>query len=192
MTLGVWLLLDYTSCASKKQREAQVNYHRNLGTRVQKAKATTATVVNDSLVRVQGSKSYTVKVSRTNGTMNISCQCQGNKHTICYHGMIAIVKLAKAKDYKVSFCISQEHARRLARIGGKVYHIKSDNGDGELWMVAQMVKASKDWREAHLENIKRGIKAQETALENNAWSFLAQTALNNLVATRESLQEQLG
>ena len=169
-----------------------MNYHKNLSNRVQKAKATTATIINDSLVRVQGSKTYNVRIARSGNTMTTSCQCQGNKQTICYHGMIAVVRLAKVKDYKVSFCISRDHANLLARIGGKVYHIKSGNGPGELWMVAQIVKASKDWRETHLENIEKGIKVQETALENNAWSFLAQTALNNLVATRESLREQLG
>ena len=175
------------------------NYHKNLATRVQKSKSIEVLGQTSNWVKVQGSENtYTVMVKRIGTTLLTDCVkdtgevCKGNKYgTVCYHSMRAAVELAEAGGYKVAFCASREHADRLSHIGGKVYRIKSHNGTGKLWMVVQKVVRIRDWRETHLENIERGIKVQEEALENNAWSFLAQMALNNLVATRESLREQL-
>ena len=144
--------------------------HKNLAERVQKSKSIKVLSVGPNMVRVQGTKdTYTVRVVRTKGTLKTHCVndvtgeiCKGNSFgRVCYHSIRAALELASGKGYRVSFCISEDHSTVLSNLGGGVYTIKSQTGDGELWMVVQEVKEGEapkfDWRVRHLEALERQV-----------------------------------
>jgi hypothetical protein len=164
--------------------------HKRLAERVRKAKSAKVAEVEPHKVEVEGSKlGYTVTVKRAGSTMTVECKdetgafCKGNYHTVCYHSMRAAWSLATARGYHLSFCVSEEHATRLSRIGGRVIRIKNGSGKSSLWMVATKVDTS-DYRLAVLESIEENILEQEAKLEANAWSLKAQKGLDGLVAGR--------
>jgi len=178
-------------------------FHKNLAKRASKARETQANIITNDRVEVKGSEmTYTVKISRVGKVMVTHCVqnhtgeiCKGNSFgTVCYHSIAAAAKLAKSRGYAVSLCISQEHAERLARMGGGVIEIQSANGQGQLWMVAQLVEEPKlaKWQLSMLAQTEKAIREQEEILENGPWSDLAQDALNRLVATREAQRASLG
>jgi len=124
----------------------------NLGTRVRKAKAASqfiGEIGNGKNVtyRVPGTngKAYRVKVRR-NGFLSVQCwleadgsKCKGNSHngTICYHAMAACFHLANGADKSISWCADRDDAVRLSSLGGKVFRVKSHDGNGMMWGVTK-------------------------------------------------------
>jgi len=61
--------------------------------------------------------------------------CLGNTYSVCYHVLAAVYSAASERKSKVAFCESQEDARRLARLGGKVYRVRSAQSGKSVWAV---------------------------------------------------------
>lgn len=94
-------------------------------------------------LRVPGSegKVYFVTLGRKDG-FHVSCKrhgqaCPGNSGgTICYHGQAAILAAAKEAFGQVSWCETQETAKRLTNLnGGQVIPVYSLQGKGQAWIV---------------------------------------------------------
>jgi hypothetical protein len=118
----------------------------NMRTRVEKAQAAVVTVDatrKDEAYNVTGTKeTYTVTVVRTSGVLTFHCRnrfgrCKGNmrKDVLCYHSMAVALHLAYLKNRQVSWTADAPNARRLARIGGRVTRLESDNGS--QWIVVR-------------------------------------------------------
>jgi len=123
----------------------------NLPNRVTKAKAATnfiGVVSNGkrTTYSVPGSqgKQYRVKIRR-NGSLSVQCwleanqaDCAGNANgTVCYHGMAVCEKLAADAGKSIVWCASQPDAERLARIGGKVFKVKSHQSGSTMYGVCK-------------------------------------------------------
>ncbi len=94
------------------------------------------------------------KANITNGEASLQMACKGNcqKHTICYHGQAALLKVFNGKEIDFHFqrSISNETAR-----SGNVFLAKSPNG-GELWIVEVEAKVKVEDKE--IVNLMRGPK----------------------------------
>ena len=94
-------------------------------------------------------KQYRV-ILRRNGHITTECQCQtsigdvaceGNKVSVCYHSLTALIVSAEAKDGQVSFCESKDDADKLAHTGRTVSRVTSHQCEGaELWMAVRYAK----------------------------------------------------
>ncbi len=67
-------------------------------------------------------------------SMQVACKGNCQKHTICYHGLGALLKIFDGKEISFQRSISNETAR-----SGNVSLVKSANG-GELWIVEEEAK----------------------------------------------------
>lgn len=94
-------------------------------------------------LRVPGSegKIYFVNLGRKDG-FRVSCKhhgqdCPGNsRHTICYHSQAAILAAAKEAHGKVSWCETEQDAKRLTNLnGGQIVPVYSLQGKGQAWIV---------------------------------------------------------
>jgi len=61
--------------------------------------------------------------------------CLGNEYGICYHVLAACYDAAAEQKLRLAFCESQEAARKLSRLGGKVYRIRSAQSGKSVWAV---------------------------------------------------------
>ncbi len=131
--------------------------------------ATFAKVEDDGRVTVPGhnGERYIVKVNRRNArNTTMSCwkvsngkPCSGmNKtHTLCYHAIAAIIKLAELRENNVSFCADEASARNVAKLNsGKVIHVlNSFNALAEMIVVvsASDAKVKRLTKEAVLREL---------------------------------------
>lgn len=128
----------------------------NLPNRTKKARAAsqfakslgTDSIGRANVIEVPGSdgKRYTVKLTRWDSLDLIytTCEngtvCKGNSLTVCYHSMSAILHAANGKA-DVRFCASLEDADRLAKMGGKVLRVVSEQApDSNLYTVVRRAK----------------------------------------------------
>jgi len=89
-------------------------------------------------------KQYRVKIRR-NGSLSAQCwleasgaDCLGNINgTVCYHGMAVCEKLAASVDKSIVWTASKDDAKRLARIGGQVFKVKSHQSGSAMWGVCK-------------------------------------------------------
>jgi hypothetical protein len=98
------------------------------------------------VLRVPGSegKSYQVIIRRKDF---LSCECsmetgnlgytpcEGNKKTVCYHSIAAL--LASAGERIVVVCTDRVTAKKVSNLGGKVHEVKSWNGGRPIWIVVK-------------------------------------------------------
>lgn len=92
-------------------------------------------------------KQYEV-ILRRNGHLSGECNlvtaigrwpCEGNRQTVCYHVLAAVIVAAKAGEARVSFCDKRDHAEQLQNLGQTVYPVESWNaGPGHgLWVAVK-------------------------------------------------------
>lgn len=157
----------------------RTNKPHNLSKRRAEAKAAAkfASVVDSDTVTVPGhdSKQYRVRIWRKgrNGdgeqVVNLRCHnlhtgetCKGmrySRHTVCYHGLASVIKLAEVKDAQASFCADDDRAETLARLGGTVVRLENgSNGQGH-----QSVVVSRNKPEPAAEPTPESVSTPEDA-----------------------------
>jgi hypothetical protein len=62
-------------------------------------------------------------------------KCEGNRHTVCYHCLAAMVKLAKGRRMTVQFVDSRKKAQALARLGTVVEMHGEGQPKAKVWAV---------------------------------------------------------
>jgi len=62
-------------------------------------------------------------------------KCEGNRRTVCYHCLAAMVKLAKGKRMTVQFVDTREKAQALARLGTVVEMHGEGQPNPSVWAV---------------------------------------------------------
>ena len=60
--------------------------------------------------------------------------CLGNSHTVCYHSLAVLYKLAKDKNKTISFFDKFKEAFNYSNLGGQLIKIKNDH-NGIVWGV---------------------------------------------------------
>lgn len=110
--------------------------HENLPNRVKKANAAMLFAKVEqydskgrvAVVQVPGSngKVYHVEIKRgkqllVNCLNENYCDCQSS--VVCYHAMAAIQVAAKGQGYTVVWCANEQHAKKLANLGGKAVEV---------------------------------------------------------------------
>ena len=93
-------------------------------------------------------KRYQVILRRVPGIVSAECRCEteighipckGNSlnETVCRHSMTAIAKSVDLVGLHISFCQNERDAKKLAKLGGKVYPIVSFQSKGQVWGVVR-------------------------------------------------------
>ena len=98
-------------------------------------------------VYVPGShgKRYEVIVRRNNGGLSFEClldtgyghqECKGNRITVCYHSITALIEVAKVRGFQITaICKTRKDADLRARIGGQVIKVFSHQGGKPMFAV---------------------------------------------------------
>jgi hypothetical protein len=90
-----------------------------------------------TLLRVPGSegKSYEVSINREDGKgkLNVSCQCQGNHKTICYHCR-TVVKYILKDTHKNRWFGNYKEAFKML-MGGKILVVQSSQSNQMAYVV---------------------------------------------------------
>jgi len=129
---------------------------------------------------------YVVYIER-NGSIGVRClrqdvraECKGNSNGhICYHALAALEVAAEDQGMTVAWCESEQAAKNLANLGGKVFCVKSLQGSGEAWGVV------KDEMEVF------DLRAWADELENVSWydATLARSLANHGANTPQQLDK---
>jgi len=104
---------------------------------------------NSRLWLVPGSEGRRYEVRRLAKTNTFECHrlvgsspigfgrqpCLGNSYSICYHVLAALHSAAAEKRLTIAFCSSEQSAKKLSRLGGKVYRISSAQSGKSIWAV---------------------------------------------------------
>ncbi len=89
---------------------------------------------------------YCVSFRRGMDVMNCQCRrdtgdiCKGNKHSICFHVLAALVFTARRHKMRLTFCKTQERAQLISRTGGTIVELISDQSQKRGWIVYRSLK----------------------------------------------------
>lgn len=89
------------------------------------------------LERNSGLQAFCYRGKGTLGNEPEDHTCDGNSHAVCYHVLAACLVAAEVQGKTLSWCDSQADAKRLARVGGKVFTVKSAQSGTSAWGVVR-------------------------------------------------------
>ena len=92
---------------------------------------------------------FTVK-SAASGELFVVCK--GNQHSICYHVLAAAIHTASEQGKELSWCETEQDAKRLARLAGKVFTVKSAQSGKLAYGVVKDVEPELAKMEVELTN----------------------------------------
>ena len=95
--------------------------------------------------------------------------CRGNSHAVCYHVLAACLIAAEAQGKELSWCESETDAERLARVGGKVFTVKSAQSGMSAWGVVREIEPEPKLAAVGLSKNKLIKLAIEKASDKKQW-----------------------
>lgn len=64
-------------------------------------------------------------------------RCPGSAKTVCFHGLAALIVVAKEHGADISICKNRIDAIRRRNLGGKVYTVWSQHSNRPMWIVVE-------------------------------------------------------
>ena len=81
-------------------------------------------------------RKYKVRLDRSR-KLSYWCGCKGSAHSVCYHGIAAVMRVAREKGWKVSWTRGQSEAIRLSNLGGRPLSLTSERSRVTIWAVVK-------------------------------------------------------